>query len=130
MRRYPRPSPPLVLSRPRPVPAWAALTYSPNLVRAALSDRAATAQMADDFRVMIAQKGCVERDDLELLGWRPAQIDGLGPAARLRAQRDAERSPEPVRRQRPTRPPHPEEPAQRPSRRTASAGAAAEGCLP
>lgn len=62
------------------------MAYSPYLDRAAIrSAERAVDQMADDFRVIIAAKGGVDADDLELLGWTAPQIEQHGKSARQRA---------------------------------------------
>lgn len=50
--------------------------------RATLSGRAATHQMAEDFRSLGGQT----RDDLIRLGWTAAQVDALSAAAIVKAQ--------------------------------------------
>jgi hypothetical protein len=54
--------------------------------RAGLEGHAATAQLAEDMRQASSREGGISRDDLELLGWTPAQLDALGAKARQRAQ--------------------------------------------
>jgi hypothetical protein len=62
------------------------LTFSPYLDRAGLREPGAiVAQMADDLRLFAANAGSVSADDLELLGWTPAQIANHGRAATRRA---------------------------------------------
>jgi hypothetical protein len=54
----------------------------PYLNRAAITaKRDVIEQMADDCRVIEANKGCVTHDDMELLGWTPAQIEAHAKAA-------------------------------------------------
>lgn len=50
------------------------MTFSPFLDRSALRGGAAVGQMAGDLRTFFASAGCVLQEDLELLGWTPAQI--------------------------------------------------------
>lgn len=54
--------------------------------RAGLEGHAATAQLAEDMRQASQREGGISRDDLELLGWTPAQIDAHAGKARIRAQ--------------------------------------------
>jgi hypothetical protein len=62
------------------------MTFSPNLDRAGLREQdAIVAQMADDLRMFAANSGSVSEDDLELLGWTPAQIATYGRDATRRA---------------------------------------------
>lgn len=52
------------------------MSSSPYLNRAGLAGaNIIRAQMADDFRVIAANAGAVTADDLEILGWSPAQIE-------------------------------------------------------
>ncbi len=54
----------------------------PYLNRAAITaKRDIVEQMADDCRVIEANRGCVTKDDMELLGWTPAQIEAHATAA-------------------------------------------------
>jgi len=56
---------------------------SPYLNRAVLtSAREIVATMADDFLLIHTRLGCVDSDDLQLLGWRRAQINLHGRDAR------------------------------------------------
>lgn len=50
------------------------MTFAPLLNRAALHDKSAVAQMADDMRVFAANGTCMTEVDLELLGFTPQQI--------------------------------------------------------
>jgi hypothetical protein len=62
------------------------MAYSPFMNRAGL--RAADTivrQMADDLRLFAASAGSVTGEDLELLGWSPAQIEKHGREATRRA---------------------------------------------
>lgn len=61
------------------------MAFSPYIVRSRLKADDAVVQMADDFRVINANRGGVEREDLETLGWLPQQIDLHKAAARQRA---------------------------------------------
>jgi hypothetical protein len=54
--------------------------------RATLPTGAAKRQMAEDMRQASQREGGISRDDLQLLGWTPLQIDTLAPAARQLAQ--------------------------------------------
>jgi hypothetical protein len=66
------------------------MTYAPHLNRAALTGRTLLDQMADDMRVLAANAGAVDRDDLETLGYTPEQITAKGrEAARLANARAA-----------------------------------------
>lgn len=60
--------------------------YSPFLVRATLKARDKIIdQMADDLAVLETRRGYVDAEDLELLGWLPAQINTCGADARRKA---------------------------------------------
>lgn len=62
------------------------MTYAPLLNRAALSPAAVVERMADDMRVFAANGAAVTEQDLELLGFTPAQIAGHARNAARRAQ--------------------------------------------
>lgn len=66
-----------------------AAAYSPYLDRSTLRGQRAIEQMADDFRIFAVNAGSVSKDDLELLGWTPAQIASHGAAARQAANQAA-----------------------------------------
>jgi hypothetical protein len=65
-------------------------TFRPFLDRSALRGQSAIEQMAEDFLLFAANAGAVLKDDLELLGWTPAQIDRHAADARRYAHRSAE----------------------------------------
>jgi hypothetical protein len=67
-----------------------AMAYSPFLDRSKLRGSTAVQQMAQDFLVINANAGSVSQDDLEILGWSPAQITLHASAARQFANRQAE----------------------------------------
>lgn len=68
------------------------MAYSPYLDRGALTGARAIEQMALDFQTFAANAGSISADDLEVLGWTPAQIALLASAARQYANRKADRS--------------------------------------
>jgi hypothetical protein len=55
--------------------------------RAGLTGGAATDRLADDMRQASQREGGISRDELEALGWTHAQLETLGSAARVKAQR-------------------------------------------
>lgn len=66
---------------------------SPYRVRANLRAREQIiAQMADDLRVLETRRGYVDADDMELLGWTPAQLNTCGADARRRALKHSVRN--------------------------------------
>jgi hypothetical protein len=70
----------------RPSASTLKMTYSPWLNRAGLrSADSVVGQMADDLLVAVANEGCVTEQELELLGWTPAQIASHARAASRRA---------------------------------------------
>ncbi len=82
--RTPRYSDPSIL-RPQPqIPPLIADAFVAP--RAGLSGTAAVRQLADDMRQAGHREGGVTRDDLELIGWTPAQLDTHASDARARAQ--------------------------------------------
>lgn len=64
-----------------------AMSYSPFLHRAALRGAAAVDQMALDFSTFAAAAGSISEQDLEILGWTPAQVALHASAARQIAHR-------------------------------------------
>ncbi len=69
-----------------------AQAYNPYLNRAGLrAADAIIAQMADDLRVIAANRGCVEEGDLELLGWSLEQIQAHGKSAARKARARGDR---------------------------------------
>jgi len=64
--------------------------YSPFLDRSTLCDQRAVMQMADDFRIFAAAAGAMSQDDMEILGWTPAQIAAYAARARRHANRRAQ----------------------------------------
>jgi hypothetical protein len=67
------------------------MAYSPYLHRGALAGARAVEQMALDFQTFAANAGSISADDLEVLGWTPAQVAALAPAARQYANRRSAR---------------------------------------
>lgn len=67
------------------------ISFSVDLNRAALKGEKIVRQMADDFRLRAATAGSVTEDDLEGIGWTPAQIASHGRAAAREAARLAAR---------------------------------------
>ena len=67
------------------------MAYSPFLDRGALTGARAIEQMAADFQTFAANNGSISQDDLEVLGWTPAQITLLASAARQFANRRSAR---------------------------------------
>jgi len=65
---------------PRPnIPDYIQTSLVP--ARAAMNDADARRQMANDLREGAMREGGVTRNDLEVLGWTPRQIDAhIGPA--------------------------------------------------
>jgi hypothetical protein len=51
-----------------------ATTFRLYLNRAELRGRTAVAQMAEDFLIFAANTGSISETDLQVLGWRQAQI--------------------------------------------------------
>ncbi len=88
------------MRRPRRLPAQStirpAVTVSKLIdsafvkPRGTLEGAAAVRQLADDMRQASQREGGITRDDLELLGWTPAQIDANAAPARALAQSLAE----------------------------------------
>jgi hypothetical protein len=64
-------------------------TFRPFINRAALRGRDAIEQMAEDFRIFAANAGSVSETDLQVLGWRQAQITSIAADAREYADRSA-----------------------------------------
>jgi hypothetical protein len=86
MRRTSRPPRPSARTAPRPfhnVPNFISTSLVPP--RAAMSDDAATRQMAEDMRAAGYREGGISADDLETLGFTSEQIDRLGRAAARQA---------------------------------------------
>lgn len=65
--------------------------YRPYIDRAKLAGTAAVAQMAEDLRIFTANADSITREDLEILGWRNAQIDQFASTAREYAARASDR---------------------------------------
>jgi hypothetical protein len=66
------------------------MAYRPGIDRAALRGSSAVRQMADDFLIFAANAGCVCKDELEILGWTPSQIELHASTARQAAHRSAD----------------------------------------
>ncbi len=84
MRRYPRPG------ASRPAKPYAAVSELIDTAltpaRAGLKGPAAVERLAEDMRQASQREGGITRDELELLGWTPDQLDTHGAEARQRAQ--------------------------------------------
>lgn len=86
MRRNSRPPRPSARTAPRPfhnVPNFISTSLVPP--RAAMTDEAATRQMAEDMRASAYREGGISADDLETLGFTSEQIGRLGRAAARQA---------------------------------------------
>lgn len=66
--------------------------YTAPVPRAELRGRTAIEKMADDMLVIAARADCITEDDMELLGWTPAQIALHAADARRKAYQQAARS--------------------------------------
>ncbi|CAM5403560.1 hypothetical protein AFEL58S_02075 [Afipia felis] len=85
IRRYSRLPGLTSILKPQPtIPGFIESTISKP--RASLSDAAAIKQMASDMRDASMREGGITRDDLELLGFTPGQIDRCVTDARMLAQ--------------------------------------------